>query len=451
MITNTNKMKKLTFIKLSIMTLILVLFATLYSACKKDEVSGSSKVTVNRISLHNAAVTDSTVTQARLGTILRLDGSGFSSTTGVYMNGVKINVNPVNVTENHIIFQIPSDLPFGRDIQDTTVRNTIRIVTKKDDYRYKFIIQGALPVINSVSHTLPKEGEEIQILGQNLRDLTALTFPGGIVLTSAQFTVNEDNSVITCKVPAGATTTPGAIRVDGDNGSANSYAYMNRMSGIFISNFTSDPAAVGASPCNARPYSFGTNISGTSSNLLPTAGSGPKNPQYYRQVPAAPAAISVEGNAGGFDFSSCSALTVAMTKSAGVFTASTAVSSLAIQYDVYIPVSWSSGLIRLDLSNGDSKFRYDYAPWALGAGKVNPVIMDGWRTVTIPLSTLVGLNGGKTYQDFLTLVSGKSGSIRFLNGTYKDPGGTNYAPAAIPGFQYSFGNFRVVPYTKPTI
>lgn len=444
-------MKKLTFIELCIMTLALVLFATLYSACKKDEVSGSEKVTVNRISLHNAAITDSTVTQARLGTILRLDGSGFSTATGVYMNGVRISVNPVNVTENHIIFQIPADLPFGKDIQDTTVRNTIRIVTKNDDYKYKFIIQGALPVINSVSHTLPKEGEEIQIMGQNLRDLTALTFPGGKVLTSAQFTVNEDNTLITCKVPAGATTTPGAIRVDGDNGSANSYAYMNRASGIFISNFTNDPAAAGASPCNKRPYNFGTNISGTSGNLLPATGLGPKNPQYYRQVPVDPAVISVEGNAGGFDFYSCAALIAAMTKSAGVFTAGTAVNSLAIQYDVYIPVSWSSGLVRFDMSNGDSKFRYDYAPWALGSGNVSPVIMDGWRTVTIPLGALTGLNGGKTYQDFINLVSGKGGSIRFINGTYKDPGGTSYAPAAISGFQYSFGNFRVVPYTKPAI
>lgn len=448
-------MKNIAYIKMSMMALLMVLFAILYSACKKDDTkSGASKVTVDRVSLHNSTTIDSAITQARLGTILRLDGSGFSGTKGFYINGVKVNVNPVYVTENHIVFQIPSDLPFGKDIQDTTIRNTIRIVTQNDDFKYKFIIQGALPVITSVSHTLPREGEVIQITGQNLRDLTRLIFPGNISLTPDQFTVNQDNTIITCAVPIGATSTPGAIKVEGDNGAANSYNYMNQRSGIFIENFSSDPAAAGTAPCNSRPYSYGTNISGTLTAQLPASGSGPKNPQYYRQAPASPADVALENNVGGFDFSSCSGLISALTKANGVFTATTSANGLALQYDLYIPVSWSSGLVRLDMSNGDSKFRYDYAPWATGGGNISPVQMDGWRTVTIPLTVFSGLtvNGVvQNYQQFINLVSGKSGSIRFINGTYRDSGGTGYAPRAISGFQYSVGNFRIVPYVKPSV
>lgn len=448
-------MKNLNYNKLSMLTLIIVLFAGLFSACKKDEkTSSSSKVAVIRVSLHNTITTDSAITQARLGSVLRLDGAGFSGTKAFYLNGVKVNVNPGYVTNNHIVFQIPGNLPFGNDIQDTTVRNTIRIVTQKDDFTYKFIIQGPLPIVTSVSHTLPKEGDVIQITGQNFRDLNRVIFPGDIALTAVQFTVNANNTIITCVVPAGATVTPGAIRIEGDNGFANSYNYMNQKSGIFIANFTSDPQSGGATPCNSRPYNYGTNISATFTNQLPSSGLGPKNPQYYRQVPAVPADISIENNVGGFDFFSCSGLIVALNKSNGLFNGNTAINTLAIQYDIYIPVIWSSGLIRLDMSNGDSKFRYDYAPWAIGAGNVSPVQMDGWRTVTIPLSVFSGLTVNGTiqkYQQFINLVSGKGGSIRFINGSYRDSGGTVYPPSSISGFQYSFGNFRIVPYVKPAI
>lgn len=445
-------MKGLASIRTGVMVFVAMFYATVYTACKKDENErgGASKVSVERVSLHNATVLDSAVTQARLGTILRLEGQGFNGTRQIFLNGVKISVNPGYVTENKIIFQIPSTLPFGRDVSDS-VRNTIRIITNTDDFSYKFTIQGSLPVISSVSHTLPREGEVIEIYGQNLRDLTSLTFPGGISVSSDNFTVDGTHTVLTCIVPEGATATPGAIRVNGDNGSANSYNYMNRRKGIFISNFTGDPSAPGVSPCNSRPYNYGTNVSATFSAMLPLSGTGPKNPQFYRQVPAAPANIPVENNAGGFDFYSCSALNAALASADGAFTESTPINNLAIQFDIYIPVSWSSGLIRLDMLNGDSKFRFDYAPWATGAGVVAPVVMDGWRTVTVPLSVMTGLSGGKTYRDFITAVSGKGGSIRFINGTFRDSGGTGYPPSVINNFQYSFGNFRVVPYQKPAL
>lgn len=445
-------MKGLAPIRTGILIMFAMFYTTIHTACKKDdnERKSASKVSVDRVSLHNATVTDSAVTQARLGTILRLDGKGFGGTKQIFLNGVKISVNPGYVTEERIIFQIPSSLPFGRDVADS-VRNTIRVVTNSDDFSYRFTIQGSIPVISSVSQTLPREGETIEIFGTNLRDLTTLTFPGGVTVPAEQFTVNESHTVITCVVPAGATTTPGAIRVDGDNGSANSYNYMNRREGIFIFNFTNDPGAPGSAPCNTRPYNYGTNVSATMSTILPATGSGPKSPQYYRQVPAVPANIPVENNAGGFDFYSCSALNKALAGAGETFTAATPINNLAIQYDVYIPVSWSSGMIRLDMLNGDSKFRYDYAPWAKGAGVVEPVVMNGWATVTVPLSVMTGLSGGKTYGDFINAVSGKGGSIRFINGTFRDSGGTGYAPSVINNFQYSFGNFRVVPYQKPSL
>jgi hypothetical protein len=43
--------------------------------------------------------------------------------------------------------------------------------------------------------------------------------------------------------------------------------------------------------------------------------------------------------------------------------------------------------------------------------------------------------------------TGKQSAFSFINGTYSG-NGNSYAPSAITGFQFAFGNVRIVPYTK---
>lgn len=431
---------------------MIAMLAIVYSACKKEGGGDSEKIVINRVSLHNANTTDSVVTMARIGTRIRLDGAGFSTTQAVYANGVKLSINPGYVTENHIIFQIPSDLIFGKDVTEENNRNTIRVVTKYDDYMYNFVIQGAVPVVSGVSHTLPREGETIEIYGTNLRDLNKVIFPGNIILSAEQFQVATDNSKITCIVPPGGTTVGGGIRVEGDNGAANSHNFMNRKEGIFIRDFTNDPnVAGGTDACNLRVYNFGTTngISGNLSTLLPGSDIGPKNPATYRQVPVTKSDIVVDF-ASGFDFRTCAAFNSVLATAASTIKGTEAPGSLAIQFDYYIPASWLSGYIKFELINGSSQWRYNYAPWAIGAGHTVPVTMNGGRTLTIPFSVFAGINAEKitTFNDLLRFMVSKGGSIRFVNSTFTDGGGSVYPASSIPGFQFAFGNFRVVPYVK---
>jgi len=436
--------------KITITTALLlsVVMAIVVLSCRKDLPAGASKkVVVDSVTLHNETTTTTKITQASLGTIIRINGAGFSTARAVYLNGVKASVNPSYVTEHNIIMTIPSTLPYGRDVTDAAVRNTIRIVTNYDDHSFHFPILGPSPVITDVSGSLPNAGEMLQIYGTNLRDLDTVILPGNVVLTASQFELSPDHTKISLTVPQNSTTTPGGIYVHGDNGQAWSYNYMNRSNCVFIHTFANDTAVSGGTgDCYQRAYNYGTTISGNQTALLPASGDGHRNPDTYRQVPAAAADVAVDQTAGGFDFRTCPAVTSVLNTSAGAVTPAAACSNLAVQFDIYIPVEWSSGFIRFEFVKGNADWRYNYAPWAVN-GSLVPVKMNGWTTVTMPLSAFKALNG-KNFQYLMDQAPTKGGFFAFINSAFTDASGKSLAAAVIKNFQLSFGNFRIVPYVK---
>lgn len=420
---------------------VIAILLLVYSSCRKDSsvrTGGAKKVKIDSVTTQSTTSTKTVLTKAIVGTLIRLNGSGFTSTTAVYCNGVKITVNPSLVTETNIIMTIPSTLPFGSDIKDTTVRNTIRIVTKYDDYTYKFAILGPAPVVTDVSHSLPKVGDSFTLYGTNLRDINSIVFPGNVTLLPGQFTLSSDYKSITCIIPAGAATTPGGIDIKGANGEAFSYNYMNHSDGIVINAFAADGNGV---------YNYGANISGTQTTAFPQTTTGTKNPANYRMVPVTAADAPLSSTAvGGFHFHPETALTVVQQKAPTYVTGATACNNLALQFDIYIPVQWASGWVRVDLINGNSAYRCDYAPWDV-SGTIVPVKMTGWQTVTMPLSKFSALNG-KTVANAVTLLNGADAYFSFINSSFTDSGGATFAGSVIPSFQIAFGNFRVVPYVK---
>lgn len=435
-------MKRINIKQILTIAALPLLLIVLFASCKKDTTSretegGAKEVEITRVTVQGRTNTTDVITQARVGTLIRLNGSGFASATAIYCNGVKVNVNPNFVTETNIIMTIPSTLVFGSSVKNEAERNTIRIVTKTDDYTYKFIIQGPAPIINDVSHSLPKAGETVTVFGTNLRDITSVILPGNITLTPSQFQLSTDFTTLSFIMPNEAVATGGGIKVIGDNGEAVSYNYINRNEGIFIRAFTNDAN---------KAYSFGNNISATSSALLPLTGAGHKNPQFYRQVPAVPADAAVETTIGGFNFNPANSLNSVLQTYNGAITATTSCNSLALQFDVYIPVEWSSGWLRVDFISGNTNWRANYAPWAV-SGAVRPVNMTGWRTVTMPLATFRALNN-QTFGYFMDQTKTASSVFSFVNGTFTDGGGAVYPPKVIRGFQVSFGNFRIVPYVR---
>lgn len=411
-----------------------------FSSCKKDNArtGGGKKVTIDSVTLQGVGITTQRITKVVAGTLVRLNGSGFTSATAIYVNGVLVSVNPNYVTETNIMMTIPSTIPYGSDVADTTLRNTIRIVTLYDDYTYKFPILGPAPVVNDVSHSLPSVGDSFTMYGSYLRDITSITFPGNVTLLPGQFTLSADYKSVTCIVPTGATTTAGGIDIKGVNGEAISYDYMNHSDCVVIKAFPADGNGV---------YNYGFNISGTQTAAYPQTTTGTKNPVNYRMVPAVPATAPLSSTeVGGFHFHPETALTVVQQKAPTYINGSTLCNSLALQFDIYIPVQWASGWVRVDLVNGNNTYRCDYAPWDVN-GTIVPVTMNGWQTVTMPLSKFSAING-KTVSAAIALLAGKDAYFQFINNAYTDSGGATFAGSPIPGFQIAFGNYRIVPYVK---
>src|SRR5690606_19568656 len=139
----------------------IILFGSLFTACSNDDdEADGGEIVVNAVYLQdvNSNVQDREVTFARLGQLLRLEGSGFTGMRRVYINGYLTNFNPVYVSDNSMLIQVSSDTPVLEAGDD--VRNTIRLVKDNTETTFEFEIRSSAPQIHAVSHTLPLAGEE---------------------------------------------------------------------------------------------------------------------------------------------------------------------------------------------------------------------------------------------------------------------------------------------------
>lgn len=76
---------------------------------------------------------------------------------------------------------------------------------------------------------------------------------------------------------------------------------------------------------------------------------------------------------------------------------------------------------------------------------------EGWKTLTFPLKEFANA-GGKDVSDIMTKVTGKNGSFMFVFGNFDYPAGSGKNRSrgeAVTNQLFYFGNFRIVPYTKP--
>ncbi len=103
-----------------------MLIGFLFTGCSDDDSEGGT-ITVNSVYLEdvNSTVPDREVTFARLGQLLRIEGSGFTGLKRIYINGFQTSFNPVYVSDNSLLVRISGDTP-TIDAEDD-VRNTIRL------------------------------------------------------------------------------------------------------------------------------------------------------------------------------------------------------------------------------------------------------------------------------------------------------------------------------------
>lgn len=161
-------MKKLKYI----WTLYLVLLSIGFIACNEDDKYfdkdvQNSPITISKIYLEDAesTVPDREVTFARLGQIIRIEGSGLYGVKTVYINGYDTYFNRTYVSDKSMLVQLNSKIPVT-DAEES-VRNTIRLVKDGAETVYEFTIRAASPTISNIDNTLPQVGEKVIVYGNN--------------------------------------------------------------------------------------------------------------------------------------------------------------------------------------------------------------------------------------------------------------------------------------------
>lgn len=378
--------------------LCLICLPAVFTSCNEEDEYFDSKyqsvqIVINQIYLedYESSVPDRPVTFARLGQLIRVEGSGLYGMKKVYINGYETYFNRAYVTDNSMLIQINSNTPVEDAEEDE--RNIIRFVKDGTETSYSFIIRAASPTISSISNTLPQVGETVIVYGTGLQETTKVTLPDGTEITSG-IESDEDGEWYSFTMPAGITQS-GSIYSEGANGTAATPAYFN-FSQCMILDFdgngsqgywswtetgsmineddlVNDPYQSGRGKClqivPERLIANGGIMSGKPrASECWTAGSGNADEDWSRMYSYIPA--------------------------------TTPLTEVALQFDIYVPESetWSgTGHIQICLINnynyagigsdddGTSSMVAFYVPW-IQNGEIVPFHTTGWQTVTIPFS-----------------------------------------------------------------
>jgi hypothetical protein len=427
-----------------------------FAACKEDK-SGGGPITITKVYLEDAesTVPDREVTFARLGQLLRIEGSGFIGLKKVYINGYSTYFNPVMVTDKSMLVSVSNSTPTVE--ADATVRNTIRLAN--DDYETSFplTIMSAAPRITNISNTMPVAGETITVQGTGLIEVSKVVFPGNIEVTSGIIS-DVDGEFFTVTVPAGVSEDGGSLFILCSNGGAYSPAYFNFKKGILL-NFDG----------SGTQGSWGSSTSMIKSADLESTAIGSGNLSQGIYVPHRPSRIASFAAA----TNRCSEVWTAgngvdnwRTQLTSYIPASTALSQVAFQFDIYVPEAWSgSGFLKICLVNGFNGGEwsgncYNYVPWIVD-GKVVPFQTTGWTTVTIPLTKLYAFSTGDhtfeevlaaresaSWQNFGFYFENSDFTLKNITGNSSDSE-TAFASASTSVRVYT-DNWRIVSLATPT-
>ncbi len=436
----------------------------LLTACSDDDNGSGAPLAINKVYLEDVNAPDSVydreVTFARLGQLIRIEGSGFTGLKKIYINGYDTYFNNALLTDNNVWVTLNAKTPV--DKAEESVRNTITLVKDNGQLTYSFTVRAASPSVTSVDNTLPQPGETVTVYGANLQETSKVTLPGGIEVTTA-ITNDPDGEWYSFAMPAGVTAS-GSITSEGANGTAVTPAYFNN-NDCFVINFdgkgeqgswsatfsaddlVDDPLGSGRGKvCMVLPQSVldaGGLLAGANAKGFWTAGNGNANDDWNRMTTFIPGRTPVD--------------------------------SVALQFDVYVPEDWNgSGQIEITLQNNLANYGYGSAgtkysstylnqayawvPWLdRTTGAAAPYNTGGhWKTVTLPLSLFGNYTDSSTAWTFQNVIDDRNaGSYRNFGFLFVNPDLTfdeTHVYAAQDFKQKIYvDNFRIVPCTAITV
>lgn len=398
------------------------------------------------------------VTLIALGSDIVLSGTNLNLVKEVYCNGTL--VTDFVATETTLTISVPADLPVGEEnVPNVEDMNTIRLVS---DYSVKvigikFAGNAAAPFITGVSHTMAKAGEFIYIYGMNFESIRKILFPGGVEATNFE---TIDDKHIKAVVPNGGDQTAGYITVVSASGEGYSYQDINCKSCLFL-DFERVNAYAGSN--QAKFDGINLTMSGTkSASSTPFPVDNPDNapaaPNKYRVIPDGDTRditvdkISLNGDdLLKFRFDYGKVWSVVVANSGGMVTDATLCSDLAIEFEFYMPCSWTLGAWRWETGKNftDGDGRITLTSWNQNGQIVPFEFYGGWRTMVIPLSQLACFKGLTVDDAKNAFPSSLQTFISLKAGNFKGSNGISSKGSDMIGYQLGFGNFRLVPYTKP--
>jgi len=448
-------MKSFKYIWLLCLTVVAVGFAS----CDNDDDNYESKpIEIKQIYLedYKSAVPDRPVDFARLGQLIRIEGSGFMGIKRVYINGYNTYFNLAYMTDNSMLVNIQTKTPVIDAPDD--VRNIIRLEKSSTNFlEHPFTIRAASPTATSVSNTLPKAGEKVTVYGTGLHETTKVTLPGNVEVTNIES--DEDGEWYSFTMPSGITAN-GSIYSEGANGIAATPPYFNFDSCVILdfdgkgsqgfwswsetgsmiddTDLVEDPAASGRGLCvqivPQRLLDSGSAVAGKARIAeCWTAGDGPTDDwsTMYSSIPA-----------------------------------TTPVTEVAFQFDIYVPDTWiGTGHLQISLFNNfnftgigsdddaSNKETAFCVPW-IQDGKAIPFTTPGWQTITIPFSEFGKYKAmledtGATAPTFKNVVDDRSAAsypnfgIGFVNTDFTYEGLTVTSTSF--NTQVYLDNWRIVP------
>ncbi len=395
-----------------------------FTSCNDDDDYFSddaqkTTIVVNKIYLEDAdaSVTDREVTFARLGQIIRIEGSGFVGVRHVYINGYDTYFNRAYVSNVSMMVQLDSDTPISD--ADDDVRNTIRLTKDNTETTVEFDIRASSPTVSNISNTLPKAGETVVVSGTNLHETYLAVLPDGTEITD--ITNDEDGKWYSFVMPAGVSAVGGSIISYGANGTAQTPACFNEQ-GCIILDFDGN-GDFGAWSATYQEEDLATDPLNSGRGIV-----CPAIPQSA--VDDGGIQPGAHGN-GWFTAGNDTELDD-WSRFYGVIPSDTPVEELAFQFDVYVPDAWTTGMLEFTFQNNLSTYGYGstetqnttnityptavvWVPWLVD-GAVVPYSTSGWETITIPLSTVGKYQNADAGYTFADVVNDRN------NGSYRNFG-----------------------------
>lgn len=390
-----------------IWTLCAALVLMGFTACNDDNDSGcssSSAITIDKVFLQNVkdkAHPDREVSFARLGQLVRIQGSGFTGLRHIYINGYDTYFNNALMTDNNVWVQLNSKTLVG-DKADADKRNTIVFENDNGSYTYDFEVRAASPQITSFHCSLPTAGEKVVAYGTSLEEISSITLPSGTEITDG-IESDPDGEWFSFTMPANETV-GGSLLFEGVNGKGKSPTYFNNMD-CYILNFENDGHGVQGSWPKTKSETGSMIYADDLANDPLNSGRG----KVHQVIPDRLLTNGIDADkdratecwTGGNDES-----TDDWTRMKEFISGDTPVENLALQFDVYVPESWSNtGYLEITFGNdyninginGDdnnnNKAVIFWIPWLKkvdGKWTVSPFVTEsGWQTITIPLTEVV--------------------------------------------------------------